>query len=255
MRLSIITVTYNAERYLERTLQSINRQTRRDAIEHLIIDGRSQDRTLAIIEGYRESIDYISSEPDQGLYDAMNKGIQHASGDFVWFVNAGDELYDHTAAARVLQALETGADIAYGETMLVDEAGQALGLRSQLTPHLLPAQLTWRTLQRGLAVSHQSFIVRRSMAPLYEHQRHFYSADVDWMIKCLKASRHTALAQGILTRFLLGGFSQKNHAKSLLDRFAVLRRHFGLGLTLWNHARIVGRAALFRLGGSRSNRL
>ena len=247
MRISIITVTYNAERFLERTLASIDQQTRRADLEHVIVDGGSTDGTPGIIQRHAGAVDRWVSGPDAGIYDAMNKGMELATGDFVWFVNAGDTLYDPTAAARVLDALSGGADVAWGDTMLVDEAGGESGLRSRETPHALPHVLTWRSLARGLAVGHQSIVVRRSLAPPYNHRRHYYSADVDWMIRVLKAARTTVAVAGPLTRFLLGGFSKQHHLKSLLDRFAVLRSHFGLPLTLWNHAAILGRAVRFRM--------
>lgn len=247
MRISVITVTYNAERFLERTLESIRCQTHRDSLEHVIVDGGSTDDTLDIIRRRADAVDCWVSGPDAGIYDAMNKGMDLATGDFIWFVNAGDELYDPTAAAKVLDVLSYGADIAWGDTMLVDEAGRELGLRSHETPHRLPKVLTWRSLARGLAVGHQSIVVRRSLAPRYDHRRHYYSADVDWMIRALRVARTTAAAEGPLTRFLIGGFSTRHHRQSLLDRFHVLRRQFGLLPTLWNHAAIVGRAVHFRL--------
>ncbi|MGB3619069.1 MAG: glycosyltransferase, partial [Catalinimonas sp.] len=112
----------------------------------------------------------------------------------------------------------------------------------------LPRVLTWRSLARGLAVGHQSIVVRRASAPHYDHRRHYYSADVEWMVAVLKAARATAPVEGPLTRFLLGGFSKQHHRRSLIDRFQALRRHFGLLPTLWNHASIVARAVRFRLG-------
>ena len=90
MRISIITVTYNAEATIERTLESVAQQTYPD-VEHLIIDGASKDRTLEIANRYPHAIVY--SEPDHGLYDAMNKGLKRATGDYLCFLNAGDKLH------------------------------------------------------------------------------------------------------------------------------------------------------------------
>ena len=89
-KLSIITITYQAEKFVERTIQSVISQGNRPEIEYIIIDGASQDGTLAIVEKYRANIDILVSEPDRGIYDAMNKGIQQATGDYLIFMNAGD---------------------------------------------------------------------------------------------------------------------------------------------------------------------
>src|SRR5688572_4810851 len=90
--LSIITVVYNGEQLLEKTILSILNQTYTN-IEYLIIDGRSKDRTVDIIKKYENKISYWVSEPDKGIYDAMNKGMNAAKGDYIWFINAGDVIH------------------------------------------------------------------------------------------------------------------------------------------------------------------
>jgi glycosyltransferase involved in cell wall biosynthesis len=246
LRVSIITITYNAEAFLERTIKSIIGQTSRD-FEYLVIDGGSKDGTLKIIEQYREHIDYLVSEPDKGLYDAMNKGLQAATGDYVWFMNAGDEIYDAQVLEKVVAEARKGADVIWGETLFVKEGGEPAGLRSQVTPHKLPPKLTWKSLQMGMVVCHQSFIVRKAMAPLYDLS-HPLSADVDWEIRCLKSARQTARVEGIVAKYLMGGLSVQHHRKSLLDRYAVMQKHYGTLPNLWNHFRIALRGALHKLG-------
>ena len=90
--ISIITITYNAAQTLERTILSIERQDY-DAIEYIIIDGASSDGTLQIIQRHSARINHMVSERDSGLYDAMNKGLAAATGDYVWFINAGERKY------------------------------------------------------------------------------------------------------------------------------------------------------------------
>ena len=92
-KFSIITVTYNAAKVLEDTIQSIVTQTYKN-LEYIIVDGGSTDETLDIIHKYQEHITTVISEPDQGLYDAMNKGIKLATGDYLCFLNAGDGLHE-----------------------------------------------------------------------------------------------------------------------------------------------------------------
>lgn len=247
--ISIITITYNAERFLERTIQSIVAQ--QQAVpgvdyEYLVIDGASTDGTLKLVQQYKAHISRWVSEPDRGLYDAMNKGLHLAYGEYVWFMNAGDELHDNLVLQRLLAQVRTQpntlppVDIYYSDALFVNEDGSFVGLRSQVTPHALPGTLRWQAMALGMKVSHQAFIARRAIAPDYVIDN--LSADLDWEIRCLKAAERVERLPFILCRYLVGGLSQQKHCESLLDRFRVLTWHFGLLPTLWNHIRIVWRA-------------
>ncbi|MCR5513368.1 MAG: glycosyltransferase, partial [Prevotella sp.] len=127
MKVSVITITYNAARTLQRTLDSVACQTYAD-IEHLIIDGASKDDTLQIAERYQQQSHHtvvIQSEPDKGLYDAMNKGLQKATGDYLVFLNAGDTLYaPDTIETVVLSITQAPSPITpaviYGDTAITD---------------------------------------------------------------------------------------------------------------------------------------
>lgn len=134
-KFSIITVTYNAGSVVEDTIQSIISQTYKN-VEYIIVDGGSKDHTLAIIEKYKEHITTIISEPDKGLYDAMNKGIRLATGDYLCFLNAGDELHEDDTLLQIVHTL-TGnelPDVIYGETAIVDEEGHFLRMRRLSAP-------------------------------------------------------------------------------------------------------------------------
>ena len=117
-KLSIITITYQAEQYLERTIQSILVQGNRTDIEYIIIDGASKDGTLGIIEHYREHIDVFISEPDRGIYDAMNKGIQKATGDYLIFMNAGDTFADNNTVKHIIESMHHQPDVIVGDALL-----------------------------------------------------------------------------------------------------------------------------------------
>lgn len=243
--LSIITVTYNAERFLERTIQSLIANHPGDEVEYLIVDGNSKDGTLSIIRNHEKTVSRWISEPDRGLYDAMNKGQQLATGDYVWFMNAGDEIYDATTVSNLLNQIRTNpADVYYSDALFVDESGKPLGLRSVITPHTLPQNLTWRDMAMGMKVCHQAFIARRSIAPSFWIDN--LSADIDWEIRCLKAARNIVWLDFILCRYLVGGLSVQRHRESLEDRFKVLAKHFGTATAAWNHAKILVRAVRFR---------
>jgi glycosyltransferase involved in cell wall biosynthesis len=245
-KVSVITITWNAAAVLESTIGSILTQTFTD-YEYLIIDGGSTDGTLDIIRKYEPKLGYWISEPDKGLYDAMNKGLRVAKGEYVWFMNAGDQLYDTHTLARVFEESEKGADVYYGDALYFNQDGQELGLRSRVTPHRLPEHLTWKSLRYGMVVCHQAFVARRSIAPLYDLS-HPYSADIDWEIRCLRSARKIVNTHSVLCRYLTGGFSVKNHRESLLDRYRILQKHYGTVPNLLSHLWITMRGGLFALG-------
>ena len=254
MKFSIITITYNAEKVLQRTLDSVRSQTYRD-MEHLIIDGASTDKTVAMAEAYRQRASYdviIQSEPDKGIYDAMNKGLRLATGDYVVFMNAGDTFHDERTLERVLRGItelrnsgtpELRPAVIYGDTDIVDSEGRFLRKR-----HLsVPDRLTWRSFRNGMLVCHQAFYARQDIArdiPYDLQYRH--SADVDWCIRVMKEAerRHLPLRRvpGVVADFMDGGNTTQNHRASLKERFTVMRRHYGLFTTLTMHAWFIVRA-------------
>ena len=137
MKISIVTITYNAARTLQRTLDSVACQTYAD-IEHLIIDGASKDDTVAIAERYKAASRHevvIQSEPDKGLYDAMNKGLQKATGDYLVFLNAGDTLYAPDTIETVAKTINNNREpitmnhepaVIFGDTAITDAEGNFL---------------------------------------------------------------------------------------------------------------------------------
>jgi glycosyltransferase involved in cell wall biosynthesis len=241
---SIITITYNAERFLERTIESVLRQTATD-YEYIIIDGGSTDGTLDIVRRYEARITRWISEPDKGLYDAMNKGLHLTTGEYVWFMNAGDELYDAETLPDLLERIQqTQADIYYSDALFVQENGSPVGLRSVVTPHRLPTHLNWNDMALGMKVCHQAFVAKRKLAPDYDI--HNLSADLDWEIKCLKKASLVEYLPFVLCKYLVGGLSVQQHRRSLTDRFKVLVTHFGWLQTVINHGRISWRAWRFK---------
>jgi glycosyltransferase involved in cell wall biosynthesis len=241
---SVITITYNAGKVLEQTIQSIIGQNFTD-YEYLIIDGGSKDNTLAIAKAYQQHIDYIISEPDKGIYDAMNKGLQAAQGKYIWFMNAGDEIFDKEVMSKIF-ADNQDADVIYGNAMYIDDSGLEIGLRTQVTPHPLPERLTWKDFWAGMVVCHQAFIVKKSLAPLFD-LNHPYSADIDWEIRCLQNTKSVYNSHIPLCRYLTGGFSKKYLKKSLEDRYKILQKHFGFIPNLLAHGYILLRGMVFSI--------
>ena len=238
MLISIITITYNAEQFLERTIQSILAQTDQD-FEYIIVDGKSKDGTLGIASTYKNRVNQLISEPDEGLYDAMNKGLKLAKGDFVWFMNAGDEINDNQAVEKIYQAISDKTDVLYGDTFFVDDDGNIQGLRSEITPHGLPKDLKWQDMKLGMLVCHQAFIARKSIAPLY--MKNNLSADIDWEIECLKRANKVQYLDFVVAKYLTGGVSNQQLKRSLLDRYEVLKKHFGVVGAIIAHVQILWR--------------
>lgn len=221
---SIITITYNAARFLENTILSILSQSY-PKIEYIIIDGGSTDGTIDIIKQYASGISYWISESDKGIYDAMNKGLQKATGDYVWFINAGDSLYTSDIVQRVsalVQKKKALPDIIYGETTIIDETGRPLGQRRLKAPK----KLTWKSFRMGMLVCHQSFITKRSIAPLYD-LTYRYSADFDWCIRCMKDSSRIYNTGITLSNFMDGGVSTSHRKASLKERYDIMCRYYG----------------------------
>ena len=111
IKLSIITVTYNALSLLKGTASSVERQ-KCAGVEYLVIDGNSSDGTRAFLEG-SNTVDRYISEPDKGLYDAMNKAIDFAEGQMIWFVNAGDHIYGDDTLNKLVDAIDSDTDVVY----------------------------------------------------------------------------------------------------------------------------------------------
>jgi len=242
--ISIITITYNAQDFLERTLQSIRVQTSSD-FEYVLIDGGSKDGTMGIVEANKDLFAVIVSEKDEGLYDAMNKGLEKATGEYVWFMNAGDEIAEIDAIEKLEMLILKNPDVIYADTLMVDDSSKIIGLRTEITPHKIPENLTWHDYKMGMIICHQSFIAKKSIAPPYIENN--LSADIDWEIRCLKASKSNMPYLGILAKYLEGGTSHQQLFKSWKDRYWVLRTHFGFFPNLMNHFRIILRANIFNI--------
>ena len=246
IRISIVTITWNAARTLGRTLDSVASQTYTD-IEHLIVDGASTDGTLAIANRYKDASRHtvsIMSEPDRGLYDAMNKGLLRATGDYVVFLNAGDTLPDaqtiQTVADAAIASRPCATDelpaVIYGDTNVVDSEGRYLHPR-RLRP---PQTLTWKSFRKGMLVCHQAFYARLDLARQTPYDlRYRHSADVDWCIRLMREADRLGLplvnTHAVLANFEEGGNTTQHHRASLRERFDVMRRHYGLLPTLAMH--------------------
>lgn len=232
-KISIITVVRNDAEGLHATLDNLE-QLRYENLEVIVIDGASTDSTPWVVSAHMHSIAHYVSEPDRGIYDAMNKGLRVATGEYVWFVNAGDKVVDFDALRRLFVNDVSLADIYYGDTRIVSSEGEILGLRRKP----LPDTLTVSSLKRGMVVCHQSFIVRRTIAPVYD-LGYRYSADVQWIIDCLKVASTVCNVNAVLSEFRQGGATTAHHRESLTERWRIMRRTFGLVTTFFAHIHFI----------------
>lgn len=231
-KFSVITVCYNAEATLEDTIQSVISQTYHH-VEYIIVDGASKDRTMDIVNRYRDRIAVVVSEPDRGLYDAMNKGIRLATGDYLCFLNAGDSFHEDDTLQQMVHSIHTLQlpDVLYGETELVDHEGHFLRMRRLQAPE----HLTWKSFRQGMLVCHQAFFPRRDLVMPYD-LRYRFSADFDWCIKIMKKSKVLHNTHLTLIDYLAEGMTTRNHQASLKERFLIMARHYGWASTVAHHA-------------------
>jgi glycosyltransferase involved in cell wall biosynthesis len=235
--LSVITIVYNNVRDIERTMLSVLNQTYPN-IEYIIVDGLSTDGTVEVINRYKNKIAKLISEKDEGIYDAMNKGLTAASGDYVLFMNSGDEFYSKDTVSTVF-ATVGDADIYYGETEMIDDKGRSLGQRR----HKAPKKFTWRSFKYGMSVSHQAIYIRRSLTGPFD-RKYQLSSDIDWILRAAKKAKKIVNVNQYVAKYLVGGMSKTKHRQSLMERFDIMKRYYGLIPTIFNHAVIA-----FNLGG------
>lgn len=235
---TIITVTYNASSTLTPTMESVRNQTFTD-FEHLIIDGSSKDNTLQIAESLsKANKTKIFSEQDSGLYDAMNKGIDKACGDYLIFLNSGDAFHSDDTLEKIADAIKKNdfPGIVYGQTAIVDSNRKIIANR-----HLIaPEHLEYKSFKDGMVVCHQAFVVLKRIAPLFD-LRYRFSADYDWCIKCLQHSRHNIYINATIIDYLFEGLTSKNRKKSLIERFKIMTKYYGLATTIIKHLSFIPR--------------
>lgn len=228
---SIITVTYNAADTVAVTMRSVAEQTC-TLYEHLIMDGASRDNTLQIVNELSSARTRVVSKPDHGIYDAMNSGLDCATGDYLIFLNAGDAFHSADTLQQLADVILDNdyPGIVYGQTNLVDADGNYVGPR-----HLTaPEELTMDSFKHGMLVCHQAFVALKRLAPRYDLQWRF-SADYEWCLRCLKRSRRNVYTGTVLIDYLSEGMTTQNRRKSLIERYRIMCRYYGTLPTLFRH--------------------
>lgn len=225
MKISIITVCFNEKETIEGTFLSVFNQTYQD-VELVVIDGASNDGTLQVIEKYREKIAYFVSEPDGGVYNAMNKGIKAASGDFIIFLNANDVFYDNFVLEKVAKALRENPEvkILFGDVDYISPDRK--NIQTQ----------TFENIKTDLSlilnnICHQSIFYHKSLFKqfgLYSEEFKIY-ADWDFNIKCLVENKGPALyLPTVISKFQLGGICSTKENRKICknERKALIRKYY-----------------------------
>lgn len=223
MKLSIITVNLNNIEGLKNTLKSVKKQTYKE-FEYIVIDGASTDGSVDII---KESpiIDLWISEKDSGVYDAMNKGIEKASGDYLLFLNSGDVLFNDDTIETVFPKL-TSEGIIYGNIQFMDHDG------NPLYTHYFPENLTFKHFH-SLSLGHPSTFIRRDLFGKYGTYETKYTIVADWVffIKVIiKEQESTKYISDVVSRFYMDGMSSdpKNRDAIEIERKTFLEKEFSL---------------------------
>jgi glycosyltransferase len=228
MKITVITVCYNSSATIAEALASVAAQ-RHPRVEHIVVDGGSRDGTQQIVRASGQRVAHLISEPDRGIYDAMNKGLSLATGDYVGFLNADDALADPSVLARIADAARDQPDAVYGDLVYVRERRPDRVVR------------VWHSgsfhhdkLRRGWMPPHPTFYVRRELLGslgLFDTGMRI-AADYDFMMRCLsRPGTRAVYVPHVLVRMRMGGASNSSlralRRKSAEDLVAI--RRYGLG--------------------------
>lgn len=244
IKITYVTITYNAAQVLKRTLDSVLQQDYPNIV-HLIIDGASTDDTLKMVDDYITLSNTagnghqvkVTSEPDKGIYDAMNKGLRGLDGDYVCFLNAGDFLPAPDTARKIAEKVNVQYPaVLYGDTNIVDSEGHFLHHR-RLAP---PEKLSWKSFKQGMLVCHQAFYARTDFAIATPYDMQYrYSADVDWCIRVMKSAAKENVPllnlHMVVANYTQEGQTTLHHRESLMERYRVMEHHYGRVQTFLLH--------------------
>lgn len=218
---SIITVTFNAEDYLEETILSVVNQ-KYENIEYIIIDGGSTDKTIDIIKKYEDNIDYWISEKDSGIYDAMNKGILVANGKWLNFLNGGDRYYNQDVLSDIFERENIMQyDLIYGDCYFISQ-------KNDLLREFKAEVLNKRSVEKGMVVNHQAIFIKREKAPLYD-LKYRYKAEWNWLIDIVYEQKKLNMhyVNFPIVYYKLGGFSYQWFHEDFKEYIKIKKKRFG----------------------------
>lgn len=219
-KISIVTVVFNAEKYIEETMQSVINQTY-DNVEYLIIDGGSTDGTLDIIKKYEDKIDYWVSEKDNGIYDAMNKGIKVFTGDYINFLNAGDSFVNNNVLTNIFSN-HKHHDLIYGAIALKDASNNFL-------TNVYPKEFTkFNLMFWGTGtLCHQAMFVHKNIVVDYS-LNYRLKGELNWYFDLYKGIKNIRIVDFPVVHYLLGGTGDINYKLNIKEAIEVQFKQNGL---------------------------
>ena len=220
-KLSIITINYNDEKGLKDTFESVFNQAYKD-FEYLVIDGKSNDGSKKLLETHAHQIDYWVSEPDKGVYNAMNKGIKQAKGEYLLFLNSGDTLYENTTLEEIIPQLDSKNDIYYGDVKRKKE--------NRLSKRTYPEKLDFSFFYSN-SLCHQSSFIKRELFERFFYYNENYKIASDWEFFayaiCKENAPYKHLNQVVCLYDFSGMSSQKENANiHLEERLQSIEKYF-----------------------------
>lgn len=219
--ISVVTVSFNPGELLKTTMDSVLEQTYAN-LEWIVVDGGSTDGTAAFLEAQRSRIDHLLIEPDRGIYDAMNKGMELATGDFILFLNCGDQLLHNRVLDRV------AASIADDTRILSTDFTTVITPKSREGAHIHTSPCTLNFLKKDFNACHQAIYVHRSLWAPFDLE---YSllADYKWVVEAARQASDQAVVYlpESTVAYLVGGASAKHIARNFKERYRLHRELFG----------------------------
>ena len=244
MKISIITVTYNSRDTIKDTIESVRSQTY-DDIEYIIIDGGSTDGTIEIVKEYENYVDVFISEPDEGIYDAMNKGIALASGDVIGFLHSDDEYYTSSVIEKIAQEFKKGSlDGIYADLIYVNSKNRVIRYwrSTEFKPNML---------KKGWMPPHPTLFLKKQIYEKYGmfDVRYKIAADYDFILRIFKQNLHIYYLPTIIYKMRLGGVSNKsigNILKKTAEDYQIIKKNGigGLGTLMYKNFSKIGQFSL-----------
>lgn len=221
MKISIITVSYNSSKTIAETLKSVQNQSYKN-IEYIVIDGASTDNTANIIKKFKGIISYWVSEPDKGLYDAINKGIQKATGDYVGIINSDDVFFENDTIAKIAMFLSENPDLDAVTGDIVQHKNNRI-IRKYSSENWTPEKL-----KRGFMPPHPSIFIKTKLFGELGYYREDYKigADYELIIRFFLKNKISYLHSGITTTCMMVGGASSSGLKSYKTITSEIKKAF-----------------------------
>jgi glycosyltransferase involved in cell wall biosynthesis len=223
IKIPVVTVVFNNKKTIEDTIKSVLSQTHKN-IEHIIVDGKSTDGTLDVIKKYKKSISKYISEEDNGIYDAMNKGVKMCTGDLIYFLNSDDIFYDNQVLGKVAEVFEKNRkyDYFYGGVV-------SRGIFNSGRDNIFLKEISSHSIKMGQNIPHQSLFVPKSA---FEEIGLFDSnlkvnGDYDFECRLIKTDKAGFFLNHLIAYYNQNGYSSRGGFDTYKEKISIIKKHFG----------------------------